>query len=199
MRGKATFFWALVGSIGLHALVAYSFWPRTPLRPVRTLTTVVHAELLPPPGLAASTAPPPIPLPAPVAAIEAPLDPASADASSPVQPHAVEPPANPASLPPADRDGYLSIDEVDAPAIPIGDWRIDTEVLPHGYTLRVVILVWISATGNVDKWELDSQSGNKAYALKALVDLDRTTLRPAMRNNISVPSYRRLEIVISHD
>ena len=199
MRGKARIFWALAGSVGLHALIAYSFWPRTPLRPARSLTTVVHAQLLLPPDLAASTPAPSMPPPAPTAAVAASLAQAPADTPSPVQPHAAEPPVNPTSLPPADQEGYLSIDEVDEPASPIGDWRIDTEVLPHGYTLRLVILVWISATGNVDKWELDSQSGNKAYALKALVDLDRTTLRPAMRNNIAVPSYRRLEIVISHD
>lgn len=195
--GRASFLWALAGSIGLHALTAYSLWPQTPLRPAHPNTLLVHAQILPvhenigtavqPPPISKS---PPIPL--------HPVTPVSAGDSH-LPPHMAEIAVEPEPVPLVEQGGYFPINEVDEPATPLGDWLVDTEVLPHGYTLRLVVLVWISASGNIDKWELDSLSGNKAYALKALTDLDRTSVNPAMRNNIAVPSYRRLEMVITHE
>lgn len=167
------------------------------MRPAHPNTLLVHAQILPiHENIGTGVQKPPINEP-PAAPLHS-VTPVSAEVPH-LPSHVAEPPVEPAPLPLVDQHGYFPINEVDEPATPQGDWLVDTEVLPHGYTLRLVVLVWISASGNIDKWELESLSGNKAYAFKALTDLDRTLVNPAMRNNIAVPSYRRLEMVITHE
>jgi hypothetical protein len=181
----------------MHSLVAWSLWPHPPQRPARAAPLLIHAQIFERPSKATPVATPTISSP-PIQQPTPPEEP-SPEATQQLRQNTAVQPVNVSAPPAIDPEGYLPIEAVDEPASPMGDWLVDTEVLPHGYTLRMVILLWISASGNIDKWELDGQSGNRAFAMKALMALDRTAVKPAIRNNIAVPSYRRLEMVITHD
>ncbi|MFZ4285276.1 hypothetical protein [Variovorax sp. HJSM1_2] len=106
--------------------------------------------------------------------------------------------AEAASAPPV-LDGYFSFDEVDRPAKPLGDWLVHPETLPRLSSVRAEIWVWISATGQIDRWELAPDAQPRDLLMRALSEFDLTQLRPAMRNNLAVPNFRRIEIVISRD
>jgi hypothetical protein len=95
--------------------------------------------------------------------------------------------------------GYLAIDAVDQAAVPQGDWAIDSDILPRGYTLRLVLKLWISAGGTIDHWEITDDGGNPALAAQALSTLDRTPIQPAQLHHIPVPSYRQLEVVLTRE
>lgn len=95
--------------------------------------------------------------------------------------------------------GYLPIDSVDQPAMPLGDWVIDTDVLPRGYTLRLILQLWISAGGTIDHWDLVGGTANPMLAGKALAHLDQTPIQPALLNQVAVPSLRQLEVVVTRE
>lgn len=95
--------------------------------------------------------------------------------------------------------GYLPIDAVDQPAMPLGDWVIDTDVLPRGFTLRLVLQLWISAGGTIDHWDLVGNTANPVLAGKALAHLDQTPIQPALLNQVAVPSLRQLEVVVTRE
>lgn len=98
-----------------------------------------------------------------------------------------------------ERFGYLPFDQVDQAAEPVGDWAIDTDMLPRGVTLRVVLQLWISAAGAIDRWELVGDADSTTRARRALSDLARTPMQPAFRNQAPVASYRQLEIILQRD
>jgi hypothetical protein len=83
--------------------------------------------------------------------------------------------------------------------MPLGDWVIDTDVLPRSYTLRLVLQLWISANGTIDHWDLVGDTANPVLAAKALAHLDQTPLQPALLNQLAVPSLRQLEIVVTRE
>jgi len=93
--------------------------------------------------------------------------------------------------------GYLPFEAVDQAAVPMGDWMIDTDVMPPGRSLRVVLKLWISATGVIDHWELSGIAGDEeALARRALTNLSKTLFQPAFLDQVPVPSFRQLEIVL---
>lgn len=195
----AKYGWALAGSLGLHILVAGLLRQPTPPRQKGSVrVVVVQAELISEPARLSVTSHPPAKLAQPPTLPSVPLT-----AKAPPIPERSQQPLPAAT----DTDisdnvaplGYLPIDAVDEPAVPLGDWIIDTEVLPPHYTLRLVLTLWISAEGTIDKWELQDETGNQALARQALAYLDKTPIQPALLNHIAVPSFRRLEIVISHE
>lgn len=191
-----TWGWAVLGSVTLHAGLLAVFWPRIPPRLVLTQGTVIEARILPPPPSHDTTAAPlAAAVPPPVAPARPPkvTTQATPAASSPVAPqeeaHTTAP----------NLAGYLPIDAVDEPAVPLGDWAIDTDVLPRGYTLRMVLQLWISATGTMDQWTLVDDGGNAELAYKALATLSQTPIRPAQLHLTAVPSYRQLEVVLTRE
>lgn len=190
--------WAFGLALCLHGALAWFVWPSPPLRPATAQSVVITAFLLPPPP--ESPPPPSLALgdAAPLAA-PAPLRP------TPPVPRRAEIPPQPsiaaADLPKASPEpaGYLASDEVDQPAAPIGDWVIDADILPRGTALHLVIRLWVSATGRLDRWELEGSPENEALARRALENLDRTAIRPALLNHIAVPNLQRIEVVVSRE
>ena len=81
----------------------------------------------------------------------------------------------------------------------MADWAIDTDVLPRGYTLRLVLQLWISADGTLDRWEILGDTANLELAQKALTHLNDTPIQPALLHQIAVPSFRQLEVVVTRD
>lgn len=95
--------------------------------------------------------------------------------------------------------GYLPIDAVDQPAEPLGDWAINANAIPPDQHLRLVLRLWISASGSIDKWELADDAGQPELAKKILMSLDQTPLQPALLRQMPVPSFRQLEMLLTHE
>jgi hypothetical protein len=181
--------WAALGSIALHISVLALLWPHTPLQQVSTQGTLIEVRLLTAPTVTVTPASNARPLPPPLKASRH----HTIATSSPVAPQEEAPTTAP------NLAGYLPIDAVDEPAVPLGDWAIDTDVLPRGYTLRMVLQLWISATGTMDQWTLVDDGGNAELAYKALATLSQTPIRPAQLHLTAVPSYRQLEVVLTRE
>ncbi len=93
--------------------------------------------------------------------------------------------------------GYLPVEVVDQAAEPLGDWVIDTNVLPPGRSLHVELKLWISSTGVIDQWELSGvEEDDQALAQLALARVSSTLFQPAFLNSSPVPNFRQLEIVL---
>lgn len=91
---------------------------------------------------------------------------------------------------------FLSIDEVDTPAMPVGEWVIDFSELPSGHISGLVIEMWISAAGKLEHWELVGDLANREIIKRSLRQLANTPINPALLNGRSVASFRRIEILI---
>lgn len=94
---------------------------------------------------------------------------------------------------------YLRVDEVDQPAMPVGEWVINTQAWPPHTTTRVIVKVWISAKGQIDKWELVDASASDPFALEGFKSIKETILNPAWLNGVPVASFRLLEMDIERD
>ena len=94
---------------------------------------------------------------------------------------------------------YLPIDEVDQPAEPLGDWAINANAIPPDKHLRLVLRLWVSASGSIDKWELADDAGQPQLAQKILMSLDQTPFQPALLRQMPVPSFRQLEMLVTHE
>ena len=183
--------WAIASSLILHFCLLYILWPSSPRRlvtPVNTATAVVMptVRLIEPPHA------------------DAKLDDIAPKLTQHKQTGTKEnlikqyPPQTETKVG-AFLPGYLPIEAVDAPAAPYGDWNIDPDVLPRGYTIRLVLQLWIGANGTIDNWTVDTEPVNEEFAQKALSNLKETRIRPALLRDKAVPSYRRLEMVISRE
>ncbi len=206
---------AAVVVLAAHVGVLYWNWPRPITRVLPTVTYItarvgaVAMSLAPLPAPAPPTAPPssPSPVTASNPSIKKP-DFAKAEIARPKTTHLPPSPTpidpapweepNQTASPPV-LDGYFAFDAVDPPAIPFGDWFVHTEVLPRFSSIRAEIWIWISASGQIDRWELAPGSEPYDLLMRALSELDLTRLSPAMRNNLAVPSFRRIEIVVSRE
>lgn len=184
---------AALATLALHAGLLWIFLERPPTRTAGADVAVVEAFLLPPPSNEVTS--PDLPTdqrPNPVSTTTPAFQPQHT-ASKPARGQLDHGQAGP------ERFGYLSFDEVDQAAEPLGDWVIDTDMLPRGMTLRIVLQVWISAAGGIDRWELVGDTDSTAIARRALVDLSRTPMQAAFLKQQPVASFRRLEILLQRD
>lgn len=94
---------------------------------------------------------------------------------------------------------YLTIEEVDIAAQPVGDWVIDFSKLQPGNSSVWVIEMWISATGKLEHWNLLSELENRDVAIWSLRELGSTPINAARLNGQPVASFRRIEITIDID
>ena len=190
--GRARIWWAIGLTFALHAAVAWFFWPRVSRQMVAERIVFVDAVLLPEPVFptAHASGPNAVTVPQPTA-----LAPTPAASSAPVETKPGHPEISiPASSAPI---AYLPFDAVDTPATPVGDWLIDADALPRYTELRLVLQLWISATGVLDRWEVTDQTIATELTDRILADLDKTPIQPATLNNVAVPSVRQLEVVLS--
>ena len=91
---------------------------------------------------------------------------------------------------------YFTFTKVDVPAMPVGEWVINTEIWPLGDVSTLTFTVWISNTGEIVRWETSNNALNSNLANEALQDIKRTVLNPALRNGTKVPSVRTIELQI---
>lgn len=97
------------------------------------------------------------------------------------------------------RSIYLQVDEVDQPAMPVGEWVINTQAWPPHTATRVIVKIWISAKGHIDDWELVGPSADDPFVLEGFKAIKETILNPAWLNGVPVASFRLLEIDIERD
>lgn len=91
---------------------------------------------------------------------------------------------------------FLSIHDVDIPATPVGEWVIDFSTWPPGTSRAIVVDMWISASGELEHWELVSDMPDRQMAENSLRLLGETPINPARRNGQRVASFRRIEITV---
>jgi hypothetical protein len=176
----------------LHAGLLWIFLERPPTRTASADVVIIDAVLLDPPALpgldaiTANATADPVVQPTPVPRPSAP-NPAASSPSRGLLAHGETSP---------ERFGYLPFDEVDQAAEPVGDWVIDTDMLPRGASLRVVLQLWVSAAGGIDRWDLVGDTDSTTRARRALSDLARTPMQPAFRDQLPVASFRQLELIL---
>ena len=96
-------------------------------------------------------------------------------------------------------NSFFTIDEVDTPALPVGDWVINFSVWPTGRSPAIVVEMWISAEGKLEHWELVSETPNREMIETSLRNLEDTPINPALRFGKRVASFRRVEIIVDVD
>jgi hypothetical protein len=94
---------------------------------------------------------------------------------------------------------YYSNEEVLEPAKPLSDWILETNNLLSGRVYQVFVQIWISETGEFEKFELIESSVSDANARLMTLNLLKTPMAPAIQDGLPVPSTRKLAILIDKD
>lgn len=123
-------------------------------------------------------------------------------ASSPSQPSEVQAPAPAEAAPraaatPSFQERYYRTGEVDQPAAPALEWRIDTSRLPPGERYRAALAVWVDAGGKITRIEIARVYPDGDEARDALRDLAQTEMEPALLAGSRVANLRVIEVVFS--
>jgi hypothetical protein len=102
-------------------------------------------------------------------------------------------------LPQLKSSKYYSSEEVLEPAKPLGDWILETSTLLSGRAYQIFVQIWISETGEFEKFELIESSVTEEVARLITLNLHQTPMTPAMQDGKPVASTRRLAILIDKD
>jgi hypothetical protein len=94
---------------------------------------------------------------------------------------------------------YYSSEEVLEPAKPLSDWILETNNLLSGRVYQVFVQIWISETGEFEKFELIESSVTDATARLLTLNLLKTPMIPAIQDGLPVASTRKLAILIDKD
>lgn len=141
-----------------------------------------------------------VPLP-PLPELAPPLAVAPQQAASEPLPAALPQPSVPApptaAAAPSFQERYYRTGEVDQPANPLSEWRIDTARLPPGERHRAALAVWIDSAGKITRVEIARIDPDNDEAREALRDLAQTAMDPATLAGVRVGNVRLIEIVFS--
>jgi hypothetical protein len=96
---------------------------------------------------------------------------------------------------------YFDTSEVDAPAMPLPEWQVDVAMLMAEGVRSVSVDVLISESGAAQQCAVTRVEPPQQPDLLAAVAsrLCETTLRPALRQGLAVPSVRHIELVLAAD
>jgi len=96
---------------------------------------------------------------------------------------------------------YFDASEVDAPAMPLPEWQVDVAMLMALGVHSLNVHVLISESGAAQQCAVTRVEPPQQPDLLAAVAsrLCETTLRPAMRQGVAVPSVRHIELVLAAD
>jgi hypothetical protein len=185
----------------------------TPPAPLRDLADAVlaaapEAEALQP--LAPQAASPAPATPAPVEPAYVPLEatdppsPLTSTESSPEAATADDAQAPGNGMPPGwifDPESYVPAEELDQPPQLVGEWVINEAAVPvevkdRPRRIRVEVRMWVSAEGHMDIIQFLDADPVVPWLDVLLKDLDKSTLKPAMRDGQPVASSWRVEMNI---
>jgi hypothetical protein len=96
---------------------------------------------------------------------------------------------------------YFDTSEVDTPAMPLPEWQVDVAMLMAQGVRSVSVDVLISESGTAQQCAVTRVEPPQPPDLLAAVAsrLCETTLRPAVRQGLPVPSVRHIELVLAAD
>ena len=96
---------------------------------------------------------------------------------------------------------YFDTSEVDTPAMPLPEWQVDVAMLMAQGVRSVSVDVLISESGTAQQCAVTRVEPPQPPDLLASVAsrLCETTLRPALRQGLAVPSVRHIELVLATD
>jgi hypothetical protein len=172
---------AVVGALGLHALALALTWPLRLEKVGAKLAPgndALYAVLLPQEGGHA-----------PKTVLETRQD-------APKKPPNAHAETARAALDVRDAKSYRESSAVDQIAVPVGEWGINTSLLPVGSPCKFIITIWISARGKLDKWEVQSDAISEELIEAVFRQFDDTVMNPALIGAIPVASVQRLELVV---
>lgn len=93
---------------------------------------------------------------------------------------------------------YYRYGEVDEPAVPEGDWNLDTSLLDSARLGRVVFEVYVDAAGKVVGCSvLEPETIDAPTRLALEARLGEARLQPAVRHGVAVASMRTIEVSVS--
>lgn len=178
----------VVAAVGFHAALAAGFgwlsppgnaW--APSAPTSASAVVVRRVEPSPPRVAAATAPP-ISLPAGTSITPGRVARAAAAST-------IEAAGGPRR--------YYDITEVDSPAAPQDEWRIDVNQLVDLRTRRLHFEIWIGETGAPERCLVTLIEPPAPAASSSLASqLCSTPMSAAVKSGARVPSVRRIELVL---
>ena len=188
---------ALVGAASLHLALAVALSGGGEAAPSKSMSTVadrtrVTVELRP-----ALAPQPEIPLPS--AEVPPPVQDAVRSPSDDTHAMPAAPHGSPTEAPADESRHFFSIEEVDAPAVPQPDWQVDVGMLLGMGVRSFTVEVLIDETGIAKHCSVSRMEPDQTLELQQRVamTLCETTLRPAIRRGVAVPSVRHIELLLA--
>jgi len=89
---------------------------------------------------------------------------------------------------------YLESGALDRTAEPVGEWALDTSLLPLNGESSFQVAIWVSARGEIEKWEVTSASTSEEQAAAIFSRLNDTVMNPALIGTQPVASVLRFEL-----
>lgn len=112
-------------------------------------------------------------------------------ARQPVQVEVREPSSTPAAT---EKNPYFESGALDRIAEPVGEWALDTSLLPLTGESTFQISIWISARGDIEKWEVKSLSLDEDLTTAIFARLNDTVMNPGRVGDKPVASVLRFEL-----
>ncbi|MEY2842983.1 MAG: hypothetical protein RI920_1020 [Pseudomonadota bacterium] len=113
-------------------------------------------------------------------------------------------PQDPGNSPPPgwifDPESYVPAEDLDEPPQLVGEWVLNEAAVPkpatkdHPNRVRVVVRMWVSAEGHVDIYQILDADPVVPWLEALLKDLDKSTLKPAVRDGQPVGSSWMVEM-----
>jgi hypothetical protein len=93
---------------------------------------------------------------------------------------------------------YFYSNDVDARTAPVSDWVLRSEEIIGPQSVTLKITVFVSASGQLDHYELLDSTASKELTMLLMRDLKMTRFSPAQKGGRSVASQRDVEITIDN-
>ena len=89
---------------------------------------------------------------------------------------------------------YFESGTLDQTAEPVGEWTLDTSLLPLTGESRFQVAIWVSTRGEIERWEVKSDTVSDELAAAIFARLDDTVMNPARIGLKPVASVLRFEL-----
>jgi hypothetical protein len=103
-------------------------------------------------------------------------------------------PQTPASTPLIPTENYFPTADVDQPAVPDLNWRLNDSRLPPGIMFNTQLQIWVNSDGVVQKVDVLLLNPDIPSAREALDAMLGTQIQPAMKNGYPVANVRTIEM-----
>lgn len=89
---------------------------------------------------------------------------------------------------------YFESGALDQTAEPVGEWTLDTSLLPLTGESSFRVAIWVSARGEIERWEVRSDNMSDEFAAAIFARLGDTVMNPARISLEPVASVLRFEL-----